>query len=201
MKGNRIASICAYASLAISVVMMLLWGCNVGGFTVVSLDSFVGVIVALLAIVVTFAIAWQIYNAVELKQKVEELNILKSQFNNQKKELEQITYRFSHQIGYILGENYLKDRNGIEAFYYFIFSLENALQLETPMNVEVIMESMEECVDKIKEVIYCEPDLYDDVADSDNEIRTLGNYNFIKKRYENLIKKFMEKVKRDGEKE
>ena len=77
MKRNRIASICAYASLAISVVMMLLWGCNVGGFTVVSLDSFVGVIVALLAIVVTFAIAWQIYNVMEIRNKVDQLLIIK----------------------------------------------------------------------------------------------------------------------------
>ena len=78
MKKCSFAHICAYLSLAITITILVLWCSNVGGFTVVSLDSFVGVIVALLAIVVTLAIAWQIYNSFELKAKIEELNVLKT---------------------------------------------------------------------------------------------------------------------------
>ena len=62
----KFSDICAYLALLFSVVTILLWICNVGGFTVVSLDTFVGVIVALLAIIVTFVIGWQIYNAIDI---------------------------------------------------------------------------------------------------------------------------------------
>ena len=72
MKKWSFAHICAFLSLAISVTMLVLWCCNVGGFTVVSLDSFVGVIVALLAIVVTLAVGWQIYNRIDFKNRIKE---------------------------------------------------------------------------------------------------------------------------------
>ena len=65
----KFSDICAYMALLFSVVTIVLWICNVGGFTVVSLDSFVGVIVALLAIIVTFVTGWQIYNRVERTYK------------------------------------------------------------------------------------------------------------------------------------
>ena len=74
MKKWSLAHICAYLSLAISVTLLVLWCCDVGGFTVVSLDSFVGVIVALLAIIVTLAIGWQIYNSIELNERIKKLN-------------------------------------------------------------------------------------------------------------------------------
>ena len=98
MKKWSFAHICAFLSLAISVTMLVLWCCNVGGFTVVSLDSFVGVIVALLAIVVTLAVGWQIYNSIELKNRIKELNSLKEDFLKQQESIEQLTYKSKHHI-------------------------------------------------------------------------------------------------------
>ena len=45
-----------------------------GGFSAVNLDIFVGVIVALLAIIVTIAIGWQIWDAMDLKSNFALLN-------------------------------------------------------------------------------------------------------------------------------
>ncbi len=73
MKNFNRAHICAYVSLTISVILITLWICNAGGFTVVSLDSFVGIIVALLGIIVTFAVAWNIYNGIDLRDEVKEV--------------------------------------------------------------------------------------------------------------------------------
>ena len=50
-----------------------LWLCESFEFSVVSLDSFVGVIVALLAIIVTVAIGYQIINAIEVKDEIKQL--------------------------------------------------------------------------------------------------------------------------------
>ena len=51
-----LTEVCAYSAFGLSVTMFALWTCNAGVFSVVNLDSFVGVIVGLLAIIVTFAI-------------------------------------------------------------------------------------------------------------------------------------------------
>jgi len=193
MKGNRIASICAYASLAISVVMMILWGCNVGGFTVVSLDSFVGVIVALLAIVVTFAIAWQIYNAVELKQKIEELNLIKNQNKEQQHSLEQIAYRFHHHIGHIMASG---NPDKIESFRFLMFSLMNTMQLDNPINVDQLLKRMQRTVKGEQAEVYYEAEYYDSVMEYDQTIRNLANYVLIKSRYEKIFSEFLSKVKR-----
>ena len=91
MKNRNLAHICAYISLAISITLLVLWCCNVGGFTVVSLDSFVGIIVALLAIVVTLAVGWQIYNSIEIKNQIEELSTLKEKLNIQEHTMNQQT--------------------------------------------------------------------------------------------------------------
>ena len=193
MKGNKIASICAYTSLAISVVMMVLWFCNVGGFTVVSLDSFVGVIVALLAIVVTLAIAWQIYNAVELKQKVEELNVLKDQHKEQQHSLEQIAHRFNHHIGLILGDG---DRDRVEAFRFYMFSLVNSLQLDNPINIDQLLKMMQRSIKYERVEVHYEAEYYDMVMEYDHTIRALANYALIKSRYDKLFSEFLSKVKR-----
>lgn len=54
-------------TLLVSVGIVVLWICQAYRFSVVSLDSFVGVIVALLAVIVTVAVGSQIVNVMEVK--------------------------------------------------------------------------------------------------------------------------------------
>ena len=125
MNKWSLAHICAYISLGISITLLVLWCCNVGGFTVVNLDSFVGVIVALLAIVVTLAVGWQIYNSFEIKGKIEELSALKEIINVQEKTIKQETGKSQHLISYILGnEAYIRKKIfRCLSFSYVIFEI------------------------------------------------------------------------------
>ena len=101
MKNWSFAHLCAYISSAISVTLLVLWCCNVGGFTVVSLDSFVGVIVALLTIVVTLAVGWQIYNSIELNERIKSLNTLEERLIKQDKTLKQQNNKSNHLITFL----------------------------------------------------------------------------------------------------
>lgn len=193
MKKISFANICACASLFITMVLLVLWCCNVGGFTVVSLDSFVGVIVALLAIIVTLAVAWQIYNAVELNKKVEELNLIKNQNKEQQHSLEQIAYRFHHHIGHILASGNL---DKIESFRFLMFSLMNTMQLDNPINVDQLLKRMQRTVKGEQAEVYYEAEYYDSVMEYDQTIRNLANYVLIKSRYEKIFSEFLSKVKR-----
>lgn len=142
MKKWSLAHFCAYLSLAISITLLVIWCCNVGGFTVVSLDSFVGVIVALLAIVVTIAIGWQIFNVVDINDKIKKLYILEEKFNKQEKTINQQTKETKHLIMLIYGIEANKEGHSIEAFRYLMASLVCSMQLDKPINAENILNNM-----------------------------------------------------------
>ena len=59
------ALILSVASLVIIVAIIGLWCFKSKEIAVVTLDTFIGIIVALLAVIVTIAIGWQIYAAMD----------------------------------------------------------------------------------------------------------------------------------------
>ncbi len=73
MKKTNIAFVLSITAIVGVLAISLLWIIGCIKLSVVSLDSFVGVIVALLAIIVTVAIGWQIVNAIDVRDKIREL--------------------------------------------------------------------------------------------------------------------------------
>lgn len=195
MKKWSLAHICAYISLVISITLLVLWCCNVGGFTVVSLDSFVGVIVALLAIIVTMAVGWQIYNSIELKQRIGDLDVLKDALQRQEKTIEQQTCKSQHLISLILGTEAIKEKQHLESFRFFMSSLKYDMQLETPLNVEHLLKRLELIANKIDEGTSFEFDRLKDVRDYNESIRVSSHYSLIKNQYEKIYNEFNAKVK------
>ena len=93
-KKSTRAIVLSVVALLMSVGIVILWLCQACRFSVVSLDSFVGVIVALLAVIVTLAVGWQIYNVIEIRlmiRKIEGQQVLldESQRKLDKKQNEQ----------------------------------------------------------------------------------------------------------------
>ena len=126
------AHICAYIALMLVIVLMILWACNVGGFTVVSLDSFVGVIVALLAILITFVVGWQIHNTMELKEKIKKIKSLEDYINNSHKLYVQISH--NNQVGISLNSAILWEAKNeyAAAFAMYHNAFYNAIKANTP---------------------------------------------------------------------
>lgn len=73
MKEAKLSLILSIIAIVGVLAVWLFW--TIGSFklSVVGLDTFIGVIVALLAIIVTIILGWQIVNALEVRGKVEEL--------------------------------------------------------------------------------------------------------------------------------
>lgn len=195
MKKWSFAHLCAYISLAISVTLVVLWCCNVGGFTVVSLDSFVGVIVALLAIVVTLAVGWQIYNSIEIKSKIEELSSLKEKINIQEKTIKQQTRKSQHLTSLIFGFEVYKKKKYIEAFRYYMASLRCSMLLDKPINVEHLLNDLETVTSNIEESTICVIERLNEIKEYDKAIRKSYSYDIIKSRYERIYNDFCSKVK------
>ena len=189
------AHFCAYISLALSFTMLVLWCCNAGGLTVVSLDSFVGVIVALLAIIVTLAIAWQIYSSIELKDRIEELNVLRVELKEQERKFEQLNYKSSHLIAMLYGDDSYDRKNNIGAFYFYMCSLQCTMQLDEPINYEQLLDLLKSSANYIKKGDSLEPDKLNQIREWNECIRKLQNYHFIKDKYASVYNDFISKVK------
>lgn len=193
-------------ALILVAIMFVLWCCNAGGFSAVSLDTFVGVIVALLAIIVTIAIGWQIWAAMDLKSniakldsRIQEIENLKKQFGQQQEKIEQLSLKNKHITGFTWGKSAIKDNNWCTAFRYFILSLSASLQLDSPINVESILAFMSEISKKLQPHTKYAKEYYQEIVDADKEIRSLRNFSLIEGKYKESYDKIIAKIEVDDD--
>ena len=199
MKKWNLAHICEYLSLAVSVTLLVLWCCNVGGFTVVSLDSFVGVIVALLAIVVTLAVGWQINNSIEIKDKIEKLSSLDGKMNIQEQTIKNNMNISQHLIYMMFGYEEYKNEKYSGAFRFFIKSLMFTMVSNEPKRNDGLLKILEKCAKEIKENSTYPSDKMNDILLSNDIIRASSNYNQIKTQYEKIYTTFESKLRKEDD--
>ena len=127
------------------ITLILLWVCNVWKFSVIGIETFIGVIVALLAIIVTFVVGWQIYSTLDLKSiikeydvRIKEVEVLKKQFMYQQDKIEQLTFMNKHITGLTWGKTAIKEEKWTAAFRYLIISLHSSLLLKSSINIDSI---------------------------------------------------------------
>ena len=83
MKKNLsiILSLIALIGVVVLAVVMVCLNVSLAN---VSLDTFIGVMVTMIGILVTFAVGWQIINALEIKSKLAEIEKIKAEQLNRK---------------------------------------------------------------------------------------------------------------------
>lgn len=193
-------------AIILSGVMLIMWCCNAGGFKAVELDTFVGVIVALLAIIVTIAIGWQIYAAMDLKSniakldsRIQEVESLKEQFGQQQRTIDQLTLKTRHTISYTWGKSCVKEEDWFHAFRFLLASLDASLQLDSPMNISMIFKYLKIVAKNIKPHTKCSKKRHQEVVQADKSIRSLHNFAIIEDEYLELYNKIFAKIKIDDD--
>lgn len=184
-------------SLLIVIAIVCLWMFKSREIAVVTLDTFVGVIVALLAIIVTIVLGWQIFNIFELKNKIDEVNELKKQFGQQQRTIEQLTLKNKHTTGYTWGKSCEKEENWFHAFRFLLISLEASLQLDNPINISMIFKHLRIVAKNIKSHTRCSKKRYQEVVLTDKSIRSLHNFTIIENEYLGLYNKIFAKIEVD----
>lgn len=177
------------------VTLILLWVCNVWQLSVIGIETFIGVIVALLAIIVTFVVGWQIYNTIEIRNKLSELDRLEGEIEKQKLLIENSVYQLRHLIAFTWAINHHEKGNYAEAFGYALQSLPYTMRLNNPINIDTLMDII---VDSAKNVLVntiVEKDFYSEMTLDDSEIRALSGYVYIKEEYEEAFNKYIKKIK------
>ena len=188
-------------AIALVTIMFVLWCCNVGGFSAVSLDTFVGVIVALLAIIVTIAIGWQIWAAMDLKsnftllnKRILEVERLKAKIKVQENNVRLLYLETQHFNQLAIAESYKNKDEYINAFLFYMSSLKCALGLATPLNVNPIINDMHICAQMITKYKPITKQLRDSFEINDKHIRASNLFRVIQDEYEEALELFKKKV-------
>ncbi len=195
MKKENISILFSILSIICAISVWVLWICNVWKFSVVSLDSFVGVMIAILGILVTFAIAWQIINALELKSKITEIEQLKPELEKLESQLLGIASISKAEMGNMLASQAMNQKQLVLAFQYIHKSL--LANVLAPVEYAIYVSSNLQLLDKIttsleQEIITKET--WEITKKTEKEIREAANFNLIKEQYNTIMSEFYRKV-------
>lgn len=182
MKKNISIILSILALILVSVLAVLLICRNVT-LSSISLDTFVGVMVAMIGILVTFAVGWQIINALEIKGKLAEIEKLKADINDQREQMHELAESTKHDSMLVRAQAFYRDGDFINATICSMDSLLHCLPLKVPSNIHLVLHTTE--ANKFATV-----EEYNKIKELDTAIRNAPNYTFIKPTYEQIWKEF-----------
>lgn len=196
------------AALLLCLIVFGLWIFEAIPHSVVTPDSFIGTCVSVLSIIVTIAIGWQIFNAVEvkntmkeLKEKQSEVDRLKDEFKEEiknVKELAEDNERFAIYLHAKAMTLHARALNRADLIFF-----EDHLALAQVVNLNKLdidevhrcLKELSSTLESIKEQIVITQDRKSHFDGIDGDIRESQHYPWFKETYEDIIAKFMSKVK------
>lgn len=189
------------AAIVAVVILILLWACNVWKLSVIGIETFIGVIVALLAIIVTFVVGWQIYSTLDIKSiikeydvRIKEVEALKKQFMYQQDKIEQLTLMNKHITGLTWGKTAIKEEQWTAAFRYLIISLRSSLLLKSSINIDSIFSKLDVVSENINSKSKVTGKIYEEIVKTNLEIRNLDKFQLIKDRYNKMYDNIFSKI-------
>lgn len=190
---NNLSIILSLLALVIDIAIIALWACNVGGFSVVTLDSFVGVVVTLLSILVTFVVGWQIHNVFDLKNKIEKIDIIEQTLKKQQKDFEEFTNYTKCENLITIAELREKAKDYDFAFMYAMESLTYGV-LVNSRNISYILTLLCDCEGKIKKGHVIPQDTYERIVAANDKITKTSCYHSISLIYESVYNSMINKI-------
>ena len=157
----------------------------------VSLDTFIGVMVTMIGILVTFAVGWQIINALEIKSKLAEIETIKNDIKEQREQMLELAESTKHESMLIRAQEFYRCGDHIHATICAMDSLLHCLPLKVPSNINLVLQSVEAFAAQINTFITAEDN--EEIMQIDDAIRKTNNYIFIQERYEQIIDKFIKR--------
>lgn len=179
-------------SLILWCLVVGLWVCNVFQFAIIDSNTFVGVIVALLGVIVTFVVAWQILNVIDVKTQVSDIADLKKELMQQRDDIDEDFYSLTYLQGIAFGDIARQNKNFGDAFSNYMWSIYIALKSSGEYTNESVL------VNNLADVANCITDISDNtieqIKNADSKIRELPRYRYIKNEYEKAFQIYVSKI-------
>ena len=187
------------AAILLCLLVFALWAFDVYPRSIISAETFIGTCVALLGVIVTIAVGWQIYNAIEVKEKIAEIDRLQHKQKEQEHRMEQMYCNTCYMSGYTTAALLMKEDQYVDAFRWTLMSLKFSLWLDTPMNVNEMLTALQNIQEKIPVNSVYSKRFMDEIHEHNKSIRGNKAYNIIAPQYEKIFAEFEQKVKIGGE--
>lgn len=187
-------------AILLCLLIIGLWIFDVFHLAVVSAETFIGVCVALLGVIVTMAVGSQIVNVMELKsaQKTyeKELKGALETIKSQQFQIEADRIHNAHLQHCTMAMIAEFQGHYPQAVYYFFGALLTGLQMQVSLgNEKFVLDHIKICLDKCKEWSNMPLQWHTDLKNIDATIKLLPNYRWIKDKYEPLRNDYFSKIK------
>ena len=179
-------------SLILWCMMVGLWVCNVFHFAIIDNNTFTGITVALLGIIVTFVVAWQILNVIDVKTQISDIADLKKELKQQRDDIDEDFYSMMYLHSIPFGDMALQMNNVSDAFSNYLWAVYYSLKLRNEY-IDILqfvsrLESVANCLTDVNE------NTNEQIKNADFKIRELPRYKYIKSEYEKAYQIFLNKT-------
>lgn len=192
----------ALIALAISILTMVLFFVKVSSNSVVDGLTFIGVIAAFIGISVTLLIGYQIYNAVEIKNRLQKMQQLETEISDSKSKLTELSNLQEEAIAIIEAKILQAKGDFCNAFVRFHSAIKYSIKL--PFKREGYPLLLDDLADYMKDInitsfdncstsdqLITDIELFKDLFTEDMiQIKESPDYPIISYRYEELMDKF-----------
>ena len=171
------------------VVLAVLWWCRSVSLTAVSLDTFIGVMVGMVGILVTFAVGWQIINALEIKSKLADIERLKAEIDAQHARIEKIAARSAFDSAVNRSYTLYKTGEYVKAFVCTLEAIEHCLKIDEYDDLDILLKNLvAHAANSYNQ--YCYKSDSEEMIKTDAAIRQAPKFALIKDRYEYAIREY-----------
>ncbi len=197
MKTN-ISLILSVLALISVTSLSILWGCRSWKVSILGLDTFVGIIVAVLVLLFTVVIGFQIINTIDVNRKISDLiqrqNTIETNYQNYIK----LAQNLQSGISKGTADLYYEKGQYFEAFVFYNWALYYAIESGQP-NQNLWLNHLRSVISKITNPILDYSHQKDEVLSCATYIRaTLSYRNFLGNDYESILRDLWSKMTQLG---
>lgn len=192
----------ALIAFAISIIMVILFFVRVSPNSVVDSMTFIGVIAAFMSISVTLLIGYQIYNTVEIKNRLNKIQQIEAEISDSKSKLTELSNLQEEAIAIIEAKILQAKGDFCNAFVRFHSAIKYSIKL--PFKREGYPLLLDDLADYMKDInrtsfdncstsdqLITDIELFKDLFSKDIiQIKKSPDYPIISYRYEELMDKF-----------
>lgn len=179
-------------SLILWFIVVMLWLFNVYEFSVIDSNTFIGVIVALLALIVTFVVGWQIFNIIDVKAQVSEIADLKKELKHQREDIDEDFYSMMNLHSIAFGDISFHNNNISDAFSNYLWAVYYSLKLKNEyIDESIIVSKLASVASSLTEV---PQNAREQINNADSKIRELPKYKYIRNEYEKAFQIYLNKI-------
>ncbi len=175
MKKN-ISIILSLIAFVAVLGVILVWIFRGYTISVVSLDTFIGVMVAIVGLLVTFAVGWQIVNALEIRNKINEIERVKDAMNTLKEQISETLYETKYESYFVRSQEAYVQNEYMTSSIYAMQALLAGLGMRANKDVAMVLNILQTSLQKMVYTSLEDPNAYKELISFHKSVKDTPKY-------------------------